>query len=98
MPEPGPVGEAGFPLGELGSAGLPDGFMGLAEFTEPAPVPVPLVVPVVGLPAAEVPLVALPPAAPGPACANARVLDKANAPASAIVENFIGRFLLFMRS
>jgi hypothetical protein len=95
IPEPGPVGEAGFPLGELGSAGLPDGFMGLAEFTEPAPAPVPLVVPVVALPAAEVPPVVLPPAEPAPACANARVLVKASAPASAIVENFIGRFLLF---
>ena len=29
-PEPGPVGAAGLPLGELGSAELPDGFMGLA--------------------------------------------------------------------
>jgi hypothetical protein len=94
MPEPGPVGEAGFPLGELGRAGLPDGFIGLEEFTEPAPVAVPVVVPVVGLPVADVPAVALPPAAPGPACANAKVLVNATAPASAIVENFMGCVLL----
>jgi hypothetical protein len=95
MPEPGPVGEAGFPLGEFGSAGLPDGFIGLEEFTEPAVVAVPVVVPVVGLPAAEVPPVALPPAAPGPAWARAKVLVSASAPASAIVENFMTHVLLF---
>jgi hypothetical protein len=39
IPEAGPVGEAGFPVGEFGSAGFPDGFRGL-EPTVPRLFPV----------------------------------------------------------
>jgi hypothetical protein len=82
------------PTGRIGKSRIAGRIQGL----EPAPVAVPLVVPVVGLPAADVPPVALPPAAPGPACANAKVLVNASAPANAIVENFMVVSSLFERS
>jgi hypothetical protein len=81
MPEPGPGGEAGLPLGEFGSAALPDGFMGLEVLTEPA-------VPLLGTAPVVVPAV-LPagggvPTLGAPVCASAKVPDEsANAVAVA---------------
>jgi len=79
------------PLGEvLGLSVFPDGFRVLAPTVPLARVPVAPPVPIapgvelLDAPAAEFPD-ALPPAAPPPACASAKVLVIASAPASAIV-------------
>jgi hypothetical protein len=93
MPEPGPVGAEGEPLGEpLGASGLPDGFVAELEpvaggVVVPAlPVVVPLVEEPVVVPlAVEPPAVELPPAVPPPLWASANVLESASAPANAIV-------------
>jgi len=98
-PEPGPVGVSVDPLGEgLGASVLPEGFEGLLLATGgivPAePVALPVVVP------AEEPVAAPPmdPAgggAPIPlvplllVCASANVLERASAPAKAIVTSFM---------
>jgi hypothetical protein len=72
-PDPGPVGAAGLPLGELGSAALPEGFMGLEVPTEPA-VPLPgtvlVVVPAVLPAGGGVPTLG------APLCASAKVPDE----------------------
>jgi hypothetical protein len=96
-PEPAPVGLSVEPLGEaLGAKLFPDGFMVVLPFGAvgpvvdvPAPVPT---VPPAPVPPTEEPVAAPPaepPAAPPPACANARVVDIAMAPASAIVMSFM---------
>lgn len=96
-PEPGPVGVSVDPLGEAPAPRvLPDGFLTLAEpVAEPdvAPVPTrpvvlaePVVVPVAGL------LTPAPTDAPPDVlllCANANVLDSANAVARAMVWSFM---------
>ncbi len=92
MPEPGPVGANVDPLGEaLGPSAFPEGLwvlFGLAgpRVVEPA---VPVVVPMLDDPAVPVPVTELPPAEPVPLCANANVLESANAAASAIVASFM---------
>ncbi len=105
MPEPGPVGVKVEPLGEpLGDSVLPDGFVVVFGPVErPAvvePGALPVVLPLTDEPAVE-PVAAEPPAAePAPAApplwANANVLERANAPANAIVVSFIGCFPLLM--
>jgi hypothetical protein len=91
MPEPGPVGAAGLPLGELGSAALPDGFMGLEVLTEPAvPLPgtAPVVVPAVLPAGGGVPTLG------APVCASAKVPDdSANAVAVANAKVMIFMFV-----
>jgi hypothetical protein len=104
-PEPGPVGVSVDPLGEaLGPSVFPDGFIVLfgppadAPLAFPMPVVPPVLPPLIDEPPV-VPLAAAPPAAePPPAelpllCANANVLDSANAVAKAMVVSFIGWFL-----
>jgi hypothetical protein len=87
------------PLGEaLGPSVLPDGLWVLfglmtgAVVVDPAvlPVVVPLVDGPVMVPlAADPPAAELPPVEPLPLCASARLLESANAAASAIVVSFI---------
>lgn len=91
VPEPGPVGAIVEPLEEVfGLSVFPDGFRVLAPAVPlalvPAAPPVPIAPGVEALdaPAAEFPD-ALPPAAPPPACASAKVLESAKAVANAIV-------------
>ena len=104
-PEPGPVGAIVEPLGDaLGPRVFPDGLwvlFGMVALLPTVPLaPVPVAPPepiepgveLLDAPAAELPD-ALPPAAPPPACASAKVLDMASAPASAIVESFMVIFL-----
>jgi len=85
-PEPGPVGAAGFPLGELGSAEFPDGFTGLDVLTEPAVVRLPVAAPVVP---AVLPAGGGVPTLGAPVCASANVLESANAVANANVMIFM---------
>ena len=93
------------PLGDaLGPRVFPDGLwvlFGMVALLPTVPLaPVPVAPPepiepgveLLDAPAAELPD-ALPPAAPPPACASAKVLDMASAPASAIVESFMVIFL-----
>lgn len=104
-PDPGPEGASVDPLGEaLGPRLFPDGlwvlFGAVTEAPE-LPVVVPLVVPVVEPLAAEPPAAELPPAllpavAP-PACASAKVLVIASAPANASVESFMVVSLVMCR-
>ena len=96
-PEPAPVGASVEPLGEaFGPRVFPDGLWVLfGEVTEAPPVPVvlPFAVEPVVLPVAADPPAAVPPEAPldeaPPACASAKVLERAKAVASAMVLNFM---------
>ena len=107
VPDPGPVGPNVDPLGDaLGPSVLPDGLWVLFGFMMTGPLVVepavlPVVVPFIDDPvlvplAAGLPAVELPPAEPALLCANANVLERANAVASAIVVSFMITSLVFI--
>jgi len=76
----------------LGPSVFPEGLwvlFGLAGPVAVEPAVLPVVVPMLDDPAVPVPVTELPPAEPVPLCANANVLESANAAASAIVASFM---------